>query len=703
MSPTILAGLAAVVALGVLAYGIKRMRARHLAETEAVRERLAVLQQLTLTLSNTLLLDDIVGEIASIIHGFVKADGVLVALAQQDSTSLRIVAADGSVAALFGSEIARSDPGLLGEALRENRVSVSHPEDDLPQELVQGCGASIAAVTPLETHGTIRGVLAAVRDGVQPFTSDDIRQLVTVATHTAMALAHASSVELLKRGKEQWEATFDVLATGIAVVDDTCRIRRANRTLADMLERPVTEVIGLDLCDELPGDSARLAEYIDAVRGGEEPPAFTHHSSPPERRFRISASRMRGATTLWVVVQIEDVTERRAIEEQLIQSEKMATVGQLVSGIAHDLNNPITSIAGVADLLVNRATTSPSDREHLEMIYEQAERASHIVRNLLTFARKEPVETSHAEVNDIAHRAAALINHEMKLRDVQFSLRLAEQPLIIEGNSHELQQVVLNLLNNAAQAVSENPEGRERQVTLSTSVGHEQVMLEVSDTGPGIDDKLLPQVFLPFVTTKPAGEGTGLGLSISYRIVQAHDGTIEARKRPGGGTTFVVSLPVLQIDDEKEKAAQSIAGASDDDASREMPLREGASLSILLLDQDPAVQRSLRASFANDGHSVDATRDASQAFSLLRCNRYDLIIADARATDATGTAFGDGLKSNHSELCSRTILMTADVRAETDDWLRSIGCRYLRKPFDITELRAAVRNLFAEDGAPEPG
>jgi len=700
MSIWFIAGLAAVVAGGAgFVYGRARMRERDLREIETVRgelvkrlEELSALQQLTMTLSETLVPDQIVGEIASFVRGFVEADGVLVALAQEDSASLQIAAADGCVAELAGTAMALEEAGLLGEALTENRVTVSHPEDDQRPELVAGFGVKVAAVAPLETLGTVRGVLAAVRDGTEPFTSSDIRQLVTVATHTAMALAHASSVELLKRGKEQWEATFDVLSTGIAVVDDKCRIKRANKTLAGMLNRPVTAVTEINLADELPGDSTLLVEYLDAVRNGANPPPLTHHSTDPEQRFLISASCMSGNSAVWSVVQIEDVTERNLIEEQLIQSEKMAAVGQLVSGVAHDLNNPITSIAGVADLLVNRNTSSPDDLEHFKMIHEQAERAAHIVRNLLTFARKESVETSHADVNDIAQRAAALINHEMKLREVSFELKLAENLPAIRGDSHELQQVVLNLLTNAVQAVAENPDGRQRQVTLSTAVLNEHVTLEVTDSGPGIDEKMLPQIFLPFVTTKPAGEGAGLGLSIAYRIVQAHDGSIEARPRSGGGTSLVVSLPKQAPESRDTAAEERKPGVN---ATRERTGPSGK-LSVLVLDEDPAVQRSLRMSFASDGHSVDATKDASQAFSLLQNNHYDLIIADAGATNAAGTTFGDGIKADRPDLCSRTIFMTADVRPETDDWLRSLGCRYLRKPFDPAELRAAVRDLLSE-------
>jgi two-component system NtrC family sensor kinase len=689
-----LLGLLAVVLSGGagFAWARNRYHSRYLSDIKSIRGELSALQHLTLSLSETLALDDIVGAIAEFAHASVEADGVLVALAADDSVSIQIAAADGSLAALVGTEITREDAGLLGDVLKENRVAVAYDEADHHLELIAGIRPKVAAVAPLETHGTVRGVLAAVRDGPEPFTSDDIRQLVTVATQTSMALAHASLVEMMKRGKEQWEDTFDALTTGIAVVDGTCVISRANKALAELLERPVNEAVGLKLSEALPGDSQQLAEYIEAVMNGEEPQPLAQHSMDPKKRVRVSASRMKGATIPSAVVLVEDITERKLIEEQLIQSEKMAAVGQLVSGVAHDLNNPITSIAGVADLLISRGTSSSTDLEHLDMIREQAERASHIVRNLLTFARKDSVDTSYADLNEIVTRSAALINHEMKLREVNFECELAESRPKVRGDRHELQQVVLNLLTNAIQAVAGNAAGLPRQVKLCTKSRDDQVMIEVSDTGPGIDAKLLPQIFLPFVTTKPAGEGTGLGLSIAFRIVHSHNGQIEAKPRPGGGTVMLVTLPAGTPPEPRATVP------SHDPVIHAMPelTEPGGKLSILVLDEDPAVQRSLKMSFSKDGHSVDATRDASQAFSLIEKNAYDLIVADARAVNADGVAFGDGLRSVRPDLCSRTILMTADVRHETDEWLKSLGFVYLRKPFDPGELRATARGLLAK-------
>jgi DNA-binding response OmpR family regulator len=161
--------------------------------------------------------------------------------------------------------------------------------------------------------------------------------------------------------------------------------------------------------------------------------------------------------------------------------------------------------------------------------------------------------------------------------------------------------------------------------------------------------------------------------------------------------SFVVSLPI-QVEEEQNNAEEERDSGIHAVGEH---LELSGNLSILVLDGDPAVQRSLRMLFTSDGHSVDATKDASQAFSLLQNNSYDLIVADARATNAAGVTFGDGLKAERPDLCSRAILMTADVRPKTDDWLRSLGCRYLRKPFDPAQLRAAARDLLSRAAPPQ--
>nr|MDJ0767102.1 ATP-binding protein [Myxococcota bacterium] len=683
------------LAAGTIAFFVGRIKAakEHSIETLAVRQELSQrlgellgLQELSLMLSDSLELDRIVDEVVGHVRSFVDADGVLLALADEDNgDAMHVASADGSLSDLIGQNITQTDAGLLGQAQTEKHIAVSHIEDGMSCEMIAGSGVRTCAAAPLEAHGTSSGVLAVVRDHQTPFTPEDLRQLSTVATHAAIALQNAKFFDLIRTGKEQWEATFDSLANGIAVIDDENTIRRANRALAEMVSQPITGIIGDDICSTVMGESPELEEHFERERGEMNPEPFCQQTELHDLTLRISASPMPGVGDGWLVVQIEDVTERTAMEAQLIQSEKMAAVGQLVSGVAHDLNNPITAIAGLADFLLSQESTPEHDKDHIEMIHQQSERAAHIVRNLLTFARKDPVETGKADLNDITQRALDLIHHEMKLTEVELEVNLEEDLPVVRGDRYELQRVVLNLLTNAVQALSNNSPEQPRVVSLSTVSRKDSVSLLVTDTGPGIDRELLPQIFLPFVTTKAPGEGTGLGLSIAYRIMQAHEGSIAAESGPGGGTTFTVSLPLREPADEEPVLAKR--QQSD---SSSVSQQKG---SILVVD-DPAVQQAIRMLFSKDGHAVDATRDASQALALLADNYYDLIIAEATSTDSMGRQFADALSNDRPDLVAKTIFITADVRKDTEEWLQELDCTFLRKPFDPNELRAAAVKIL---------
>lgn len=353
-------------------------------------------------------------------------------------------------------------------------------------------------------------------------------------------------VETIIAGKEQWETTFDALSDGIAVLDDQGSIRRANRALAQLLSSSIPSVIGLDLEETLFGESAELAQLFDEVRKGEERDPLTSLSAKLDKVFHISAARIPGGGTAqgWVVVLVEDVTQQKALEAHLIQSEKMIAVGQLVSGVAHELNNPITSISSLSESLLQRPGRSERDLEQLEVIHEQAQRAGGIVSNLLTFARQGLAEITDMDLNDVVRRTVKLIGSELKQREVELDADLDPDLPLVSGDPHQLQQVVLNLLTNAVHAVDTNPPDKPRRITVRTQPTGEDVTLIVADTGPGVADDVMPHVFTPFFTTKEPGAGTGLGLSISYGIVEDHGGKFVVRNSPEGGAVFEMTLPL---------------------------------------------------------------------------------------------------------------------------------------------------------------
>ena len=388
---------------------------------------------------------------------------------------------------------------------------------------------------------------------------------------------------------------------------------------------------------------------------------------------------------------VEDVTDQQAMETQLIQSEKLAAVGQLVSGVAHELNNPLTSIAGLSEFLLEQTEISKKDRGHLKVIHEQAERAGRIVRNLLTFARKGPAERTAVDLNDVTQRTLQLMEYDLKLKDiaVQRDLRAALPDVL--GDRHSLQQVVLNLLTNAAQAVAENGKGRPRVITVSTWFD-DHVHLRVADTGPGINDVVAQNVFTPFFTTKEPGHGTGLGLSITYSIVEHHGGRITVERPSTGGAAFRVDLPPVPPGAPSPSPSPSPAPSSRPPAPTPPPAKR----TILLVDDDPAVRRMVKALFGRDGHAVEIARNPQHALELAQRSGFDLIIADARAaTRGGGKLFVEELVARFPTLRDRTIVATGDVGPATEETLTRLGLRYVRKPFNLRDLRDEAARLWA--------
>lgn len=645
------------------------------------------LQELSFLLAESLQPARVAERITGYLARFLKAEGALVALTTDAGHTIRVAAASGTLEHLGGREIEESDGGRVARAMGRERLELVERGDGEQPVLVAGTSVDRAAILPLRAHGVIVGALAVTMSAEAPFTSDELRLLSTVATHAAIVLSNARFFDLVRAGRDQWETTFNAIGEGIAVVDDTGRIRRANRALAELAQVSVPTLSGMVFSEAIFGGSAEAAALLHAARRGETGPGHTERSAALDRTLRVSAAPMRGpGDAAWVVALVEDVTEEEALESQLIQNEKMAAVGQLVSGVAHELNNPLTSIAGLAEFLLQHGSTRARDREHLRVMHEQADRAGRIVRNLLTFARKSTAVTTDVDVNDIVQRTVTLVAYEMRLREVAVDVTLDPAIPPVHGDPHELQQVALNLLTNAAHAVERNPPERARRITVSTSHADGQLQLRVADTGPGIPEEVVSQIFTPFFTTKAPGSGTGLGLSISFRIVQRHGGSLVVRRGVDGGAVFVVRLPAT---------SPSAPGADSPPSGVAAPSPAApGDRRILVVDDDPAVRRMIKVILGSSAVRVDAALDGAEAVARLQRHGYDLVIADPGTAVSAGQRLADHLAA-HAVLRDRTIFVTADVRAETQAWLDRLGRPYFVKPFRVGDLKNAVAAVLA--------
>jgi signal transduction histidine kinase len=237
-------------------------------------------------------------------------------------------------------------------------------------------------------------------------------------------------------------------------------------------------------------------------------------------------------------------------QSQLVQSEKMAAFGQLGAGFAHEVKNPLAGILGCAQLSMRKLDKGTPLRTNLELIEKETRRCKDIIENLLKFARQEKTVHSVVEVNKVAEDAMAIVNHQLELKQVHLEKDLADDLPLVRGNANQLQQVLMNLIMNAQQAMEGNP----GSVKVTTRRIDSQVEVRVSDTGPGIPKEIQAKIFEPFFTTKPGGKGTGLGLSVSFGIVRDHKGEIRIESEPGKGATFIIMLPVAEQPEAKVRS-----------------------------------------------------------------------------------------------------------------------------------------------------
>jgi len=386
---------------------------------------------------------------------------------------------------------------------------------------------------------------------------------------------------------------------------------------------------------------------------------------------------------------IRDVSERKKLDDetrdiyhQLLQAEKMAALGQTISGVAHELNNPLATILSWAERLSER-TLEPSVRRGIETILSESERAARIVRSLLTFARKRQTTRVMVDVNQVVRETLALRAYEQRVTNIAVIVALATGLPQVFADGQQVQQVLLNLIINAEQAML-SANGRGVLVVRTWHDPHqESVLLEINDDGPGIPDDVQPKIFDPFFTTKEVGQGTGLGLTVAYAIVQEHGGRIRLESHPSAGASFYVELPItgsklppVPIVGTGKAPAGAIAGAS-----------------ILVVDDEAALAAAVTDALRDAGYVVERAADGEEALARVRAQQFDLVICDLKMPRLDGQSFYRTLDETSPGLAHRVIFVTGDVAGtDAETFLKESGCRFLAKPFRLGDLLQAVRD-----------
>jgi len=369
----------------------------------------------------------------------------------------------------------------------------------------------------------------------------------------------------------------------------------------------------------------------------------------------------------------------RRTQEQLLHSEKLAAVGQLISGVAHELNNPLTAILGYSQLLTSSGQMGQQGIEYADKLYKQAQRTHRIVQNLLSFARQHKPERVPVQINQTLEETLALRDYDLRMHNVRIHLDLAENFPVTSADPHQLQQVFLNMVNNAVDAILEH--STEGDIWVRTALNGDRLCIEITDSGPGVKDA--SRVFDPFYTTKPVGKGTGLGLSICYGIITEHGGTIRVRNIPARGASFTVELPFQPM-------ASPVSSTPGQGA---ISGRDGR---ILLVDHDDSVLEAVGTILRGRDHRVQTAKDIREARALLEKQDFDLIVADLHVSDgANGGGLGEWLAQHKPALSRKLIWMCAVAPSEdAGENIAGNGRQILQKPFKASDLLAAVDELL---------
>jgi two-component system NtrC family sensor kinase len=443
----------------------------------------------------------------------------------------------------------------------------------------------------------------------------------------------------------------------------------------ELAGQPFEKLLELDSDRSLPDDVRALG-----AGGSLERETRARRSDGSTFHALLTAVRVRSGEPLLLLI-VRDISRWKLLQENGLQREKLASLGQLISGVAHELNNPLTAVLGFSQLVLGYADLPERARRDMCTVIAQAERCERIVRNLLSFAREHKPEKHPIGVNGVLESTLALLEYPLRADNILVVKDLQEDLPLVVADFHQLQQIFLSLLSNAHHAMARSRRGN--RVVLRTRAQEGWIRIEVIDDGPGIPEADLPRIFDPFFTTKPRGSGAGLGLSMCYGMVTEHGGRIRVASREGKGTTFTVELPAPLPEAALEPGACG-AGAG-------APARPR----VLVVDDEDSILDLIFRVLTAEGYSVDTARSGEVALRKIDGGGHDLLITDLRIPGCDGLRLLERWRARHPGRAEAVLLTTGDTASEqTREILKAAPRSCVQKPFDLSELTERVRSLL---------
>lgn len=522
------------------------------------------------------------------------------------------------------------------------------------------CRAVSVSTGPLRETGEsgsseITGVVASLRD-------------ITNERRASDAVA---------RSEARYQRLVETAPDAIFTVDMEGCLTSVNRAFEEALGRKRDELVGTSFTELLESSQRRLVRQLFSETA-------TGRRSQAEVRYRDARGELcTGSVTATPVVEdgeirgclgiVRDVTGERRLADQLLQREKLAAVGQLVSGVAHELNNPLAGVLAFAQLLEAAPGSVEEQREAIRAIHKEAKRAAKIVSNLLLFARERDPERTRTDLNAVLTDALELRRYVLRTQQVEVLTELDPALPAVWADPFQLQQVILNFITNAEYALKGME--HEKQITMRSWFANGRVYASVADNGTGIESAVIDRVFNPFFTTKEVGEGTGLGLSISHGIIRQHGGHIGVESVQGSGATFTIDLPLSPLANAKPES--TIVGGR----------RSGASSTFLIVDDEHSIRRALVRYLMREGHTVDTAASGEEALARMAGRRYDAILLDLRMPDMAGQRVFEQLRAEDPEHAARVVFATGDAESDgARDFLREAERPFVSKPFMLPSV-----------------
>ncbi|MDQ6885723.1 MAG: ATP-binding protein [Gemmatimonadota bacterium] len=654
------------------------LRTHELAEAQRVLERMwALAQQIALELNRDRVLQRFVAAVVEVVQAEAGAVGLLT-----ETRDIEIATSVG-LDPLLTRRVIQADNSAMGRVIRSGdhwwsedvqapgsrqRLAEADFSTDFPMHGI--------AVVPLRRGGERIGAVAVFSLPQRRFTTAELSYVAAMGDLLSVALANADLVQTLRKTESRFRTLFRAAPDAVLTVLEDGRIREANDAVKDIIDLPASQVIGRTLEEFVaPDDRDRLRyELADALDGM---PTRVEIRFPHARGMRLVALAARlvpDAQPRTVLFVGRDITGEREMRARLAETERLAAVGELVAGVAHEVNNPLSTISAFAQLLLKEEGFSEDQRESLSVIQGETIRASQVLRDLLTFARRSEGGRQPVQINELVERSLRLRSYEMTKNGVRTELSLQPSLPSVIADGRQLQQVVLNLVSNAVQAMAPSGGGT---LSIRSAVDGDRVVLEVRDSGPGVPDSARDHIFEPFFTTKP--DGTGLGLSVSYGIVTAHGGDISIADTSTLGTTFRIELPMSDQTVENV-AAVSLVGGS---------LLKG--IRLLFVDDESALRAGVAAFARLRRFTAITVGDGEAALAALHEAPFDAVVSDLRMPGMDGIALFGVLTRDHPDLATRTVFVTGDVMSpSTRDFIQATTQPVLTKPFEFEQLEEAL-------------